>query len=61
MIVVKDCTQCRESLQCGLDLTHFRAIIDNLELMMSRIRREVRTDIPRQAAGQRIRLIVRKR
>ena len=27
-----------ESLQYGLDLTHFRAIIDNLEPMTSRIR-----------------------
>ena len=43
-----------ESLQYGLDLTHFRAIIDNPELMMSLIGREVRTGVPRQAAGQRI-------
>ena len=41
-----------ESLQYGLDLTHFRAIIDNPELMTSHIGCEVRTGIPRQAAGQ---------
>ena len=43
-----------ESLQYGLDLTHFRAIIDNPEPMTSRIGREVRTGVPRQAAGHRI-------
>ena len=43
-----------ESLQYGLDLTHFRAIIDNPEPMMSRIGREVCTGVPRQAAGHRI-------
>ena len=43
-----------ESLQYGLDLTHFWAIINNLESMMSHIGREVRTGIPRQAAGHRI-------
>ena len=43
-----------ESLQYGLDLTHFRAIIDNPELMTSRIRHEVCTGIPRQVAGHRI-------
>ena len=43
-----------ESLQYGLDLTHFRAIIDNLELMTSNIGRKVRTGIPQQAAGHRI-------
>ena len=43
-----------ESLQYGLDLTHFRAIIDNPELMTSHIGREVHTGIPRQAAGHRI-------
>ena len=43
-----------ESLQYGLDLTHFRAIIDNLEPMTSRIGREVRTGVPRQAVGHRI-------
>ena len=35
-----------ESLQYGLDLTHFRAIIDNLEPMTSHIGCEVRTGIP---------------
>ena len=35
-----------ESLQYGLDLTHFRAIIDNPEPMTSRIRCKVRTGIP---------------
>ena len=40
-----------ESLQYGLDLTHFRAIINNLEPMTSRIRRKVRTGIPRQVVG----------
>ena len=43
-----------ESLQYGLDLTHFKAIIDNPEPMTSRIRCEVRTGIPRQVAGHRI-------
>ena len=43
-----------ESLQYGLDLTHFRAIIDNPEPMTSHIGREVRTGIPQQAAGHRI-------
>ena len=43
-----------ESLQYGLDLTQFRAIIDNPEQMTSRIGREVRTGVPRQAAGHRI-------
>ena len=43
-----------ESLQYGLDLTLFMAVIDNPEPMMSRIRREVCTGVPRQAAGQRI-------
>ena len=43
-----------ESLQYGLDLTHLRAIINNPEPMTSRIRREVRTGVPRQAAGHRI-------
>ena len=42
-----------ESLQYDLDLTHFRAIIDNPELMTSRIGCEVRTGIPRRAAGHR--------
>ena len=35
-----------ESLQYGLDLTHFRAIINNLEPMTSRIGREIRTGVP---------------
>ena len=43
-----------EGIQYGLDLTLFMAIIDNLEPMTSRIRREVRTGAPRHAAGQRI-------
>ena len=43
-----------ESLQYGLDLTHFRAIMDNPELMMSHIRCKVRTGIPQQAVGHRI-------
>ena len=43
-----------ESLQYGLDLTHFRAIFDNPELMTSRIRCEVCTGVPREAAGHRI-------
>ena len=43
-----------ESLQYGLDLTHFRAIIDNPEGMMSHIGRKVCTGVPRQAAGHRI-------
>ena len=43
-----------ESLQYGLDLTHFRAIIENPEPMMSCIGHEVRTGIPRQAVGHRI-------
>ena len=43
-----------ESLQYGLDLTHFRAIINNPEPMTSHIGREVRTDVPRQVAGHRI-------
>ena len=43
-----------DSLQYGLDLTHFRAIIDNPEPMMSRIGCEVHTGVPRQVVGQRI-------
>ena len=43
-----------DSLQYGLDLTHYMAIIDNLEPMTSHIECEVHTGIPRQAAGQRI-------
>ena len=41
-----------ESLQYDLDLTHLKAIIDNLEPMMSGIGRKVRTGVPRQVAGQ---------
>ena len=40
-----------ESLQYGLDLTHFRAIIDNPEPMTSCIGREVCTGITQQVAG----------
>ena len=40
-----------ESLQYGLDLTHFRAVIDNPELMTSCIGHEVQTGVPQQAAG----------
>ena len=40
-----------ESLQYGLDLTHFRAIINNPEPMTSHIEREVRTGVPQQVAG----------
>ena len=55
MIVVKDCTQCRgESLQYGLDLTHFGAIIDNPRTDDVPYRMRGTTGIPRQAAGQRI-------
>ena len=43
-----------ESLQYGLDLIHFRAIIDNLELMTSHIGCEVRMGVPRQVVGHRI-------
>ena len=43
-----------ESLQYGLDLTHFRAIIDNPEPMTSRIGRKVHTGVSRQAADHRI-------
>ena len=43
-----------ERLQYGLDLTLFMAIIDNPKPMTSCIGREVRTGVPRHAAGQRI-------
>ena len=43
-----------ESLQYGLDLTHFRAIIDNPEPMTSHIGHEVCMGVPQQAAGHRI-------
>ena len=43
-----------DSLQYGLNLTHYMAIIDNPEPMTSRIGCEVRMGVPQQAAGQRI-------
>ena len=43
-----------DSLQYGLDLTHYMAIIDNPEPMTSCIGRKIRTGVPRQAVGQRI-------
>ena len=43
-----------ESLQYGLDLTHFRAIINNPEPMTSRIGHEVCTGVPRMVVGHRI-------
>ena len=43
-----------DSLQYGLDLTHYMVIIYNLEPMTSRIGCEVCMGIPRQAAGQMI-------
>ena len=43
-----------DSLQYGLDLTHYMAIINNPEPMTSCIGREVCMGVPRQAAGQRI-------
>ena len=43
-----------DSLQYGLDLTHYMAIIDNLELMTSHIGCEVRMGVPQQAVGHRI-------
>ena len=43
-----------DSLQYGLDLTHYMAIIDHPELMTSHIGREVHTGVPRQAVGHRI-------
>ena len=43
-----------DSLQYGLDLTHYMAIINNPEPMASHIGREVHTGIPRQVAGKRI-------
>ena len=43
-----------DSLQYGLDLTHYMAIIDNPEPMTFCIGREVRTGVPQQAVGQRI-------
>ena len=43
-----------ESLQNGLDLTHYLAIIDNPEPMTSHIGHEVCMGIPQQVVGQRI-------
>ena len=43
-----------DSLQYGLDLTHYMAIINNPEPMTSRIGCEVCMGVPRQAAGHRI-------
>ena len=43
-----------DSLQYGLDLTHYMAIINNPEPMTSCIGHKVRTGILQQAAGQRI-------
>ena len=43
-----------DSLQYGLDLTHYMAIINNPEPMTSRIGCEVHTGIPQQVAGHRI-------
>ena len=40
-----------DSLQYGLDLTHYMAIIDNPEPMMSHIGREVRMGIPWTGSG----------
>ena len=40
-----------ENLQYCLDLTHFRAIIDNPQWMTSRIGHQVHTGVPQQAAG----------
>ena len=43
-----------DCLQYGLDLTHYMAVIENPESMTSRLGREVRMGVPRQAAGHRI-------
>ena len=43
-----------DSLQYGLDLTHYMAIIDNLEPMTSHIGCEVHMGVPQQVAGHRI-------
>ena len=43
-----------DSLQYGLDLTHYMAIIDSPEPMTSPIGHEVCTGLPRQAVGHRI-------
>ena len=42
------------SLQYGLDLTVYLAIIDNQEWMSSRLGRKVRAGAPRNVAGQMI-------
>ena len=43
-----------DSLQYGLDLTHYMAIIDNPEVITSNIGCKVCMGVPRQVAGQRI-------
>ena len=43
-----------DCMQYGLDLTHYMAVIENPESMMSRLGREVRMGMPQQAAGHRI-------
>ena len=43
-----------DGLQYGLDLTLYRAIIENPEPLTSRIRCEVHTGVPQHAAGHRI-------
>ena len=43
-----------DRVQYSLDLTHYMAVIENPESMMSRLGREVCTGVPRQAAGHRI-------
>ena len=47
--LVPDC-----SLQYGLDLTVYVAVIDNLEWMSSRLGRKVRAGAPQNVAGQMI-------
>ena len=42
------------SLQYGLDLTVYLAVIDDPERMSSKLRREVRAGAPRNVAGQMI-------
>ena len=49
-----------DSLQYGVDLTHYMAIIDNLEPMTSCIGCEVCMGVPRQVAVKGYRLIVMK-
>ena len=43
-----------DSVQYSLDLTHYMAIIDNLEPMTSRIGHKVHADMPWQVAGHKI-------